>query len=564
MSFSFLAPHFLWAFLAIPLILALHFIRKRRKKRLVSALFLWKEAQSIAQSQKRFSASWLLILQLAFASMAALALSQPVFSIAGQQDRVFVIDASASMAAKDKDGIRIDKAVAAAKDVLKKSGRVAVIRAGLEARVISPLTDNHQEIVTALKSIQAYDKSADLNRALSLARSVLPGAEIHVFSDTEPAKQKGVIAHSFALESLNIGITAFDVGIQEAFVSISSNHPRPQDVRVVLKRDGETVAQSNLLLPAKGQTSTSFPLSNSSGQFELRIENFDWDSLALDNSAFVSKSDLTVVAKKDESALKRLLTAIPNLSYRVSANTDLNAPSFGLRIVYGKLPANAKGNYLVFNTAYEETAYETIKDWDRSDPLLRFVDLTEVIVAPLAEFIRDDWQVIAQTESLTPVIARYKDNDLNVIALNFHPSQTNMVKRTAFPLLITNIVSHFRAEQKLVLGQRLAEKAFYLKGDKEIAVTHADKPGFYKVNNSLFAVSLLSDNETRLGTFSRRPEAESKQGTAARSKIVRTIAWWLLIVAFVLILLEWLLWAKNGNNTGRERSLLSCLLVLHE
>jgi len=551
-----LAPQFLWAFLAVPIILALHFIRKRRKKRLVSALFLWKEAQSIAQSQKRFSASWLLILQLAFASMAALALSQPIFSFAGQQDRVFVVDASASMAAKDKDGVRLDKAIAVAKEVLKKSGRVAVIRAGLEARVISPLTGNHQEVISALKSIKAYDKSADLTRALSLARSILPGAEIHVFSDSETAKQKDVIAHSFALESFNLGITAFDIGVQEAFISISSNHPRPQDVKVVLTRNGETIAQSNLLLPSKGQASTSFPLSDSSGQFELRIENFDWDSLALDNSAFVSKSDLTVVANEEDAALKRLLRAIPNVSYRVSANTNLNAPSFDLRVVYGKLPGNAKGNYLVFNPAHEDATYETIKDWDRSDPLLRFVDLNEVIVAPLDDFAREDWQVIAQTESLTPAILKFKGKDLNVIALNFHPSQTNMVKRTAFPLLITNIVSYFRAEQELVLGQRLPKNAYYLKDDKELAVVQAERPGFYKIDNGLFAASLLSSNETRLATFSPRPEAESKRGTLSRSKVVKTIAWLLVIVAFILILLEWVLWSRAKSSSGGEGSLL--------
>jgi Ca-activated chloride channel homolog len=74
---TFLAPQFLWALLAIPIVILLHFIRARKKRQDVSALFLWKQAKEQAETRRRFSPSWLLALQLAFVTLAALALAQP-------------------------------------------------------------------------------------------------------------------------------------------------------------------------------------------------------------------------------------------------------------------------------------------------------------------------------------------------------------------------------------------------------------------------------------------------------------------------------------------------------
>ncbi len=107
MSLSFAAPQFLWALLSLPLIVLLHFIRARKRRQEVSALFLWRKALELAQARRRFSPSWLLLLQLMFAALASLALSQPNLTLRTAPDRVLVVDASASMAARDSDGIRL-------------------------------------------------------------------------------------------------------------------------------------------------------------------------------------------------------------------------------------------------------------------------------------------------------------------------------------------------------------------------------------------------------------------------------------------------------------------------
>ncbi|HHO55122.1 MAG TPA: VWA domain-containing protein [Trueperaceae bacterium] len=544
MSVSFLAPQLLWSFLAVPVVILLHFIRKRRKKRQVSALFLWKEAVIIAQKQKRFSPSWLLLLQILFVSLAALALAQPVLSFKGPSDRIFIVDASASMAAQDPDGVRIDKAIAAADELLAKSGRVAIIRAGLDATIVSPLSDNLQDLRRALKSIKASDREADLLRALSIAKTISEDAEIHFFSDVASPKGEKIIAHGISSPSLNIGISAFDIGIQEAFVAVTSNHPRPQDIQVVLLRDGKLIAQSSLFVPSKGQATTSFPIFENSGLFELKIEAPDWDSLSIDNAAYIAKNDLNVVSLVDNEALGRSLAVIPNLNYRILPNANINAPGFDLRIIYDQLPADAKGNYLLFNQN-NDGELSVIKDWDRSDPLLRFVDLSEVVVSPQADFIDPGWQVLAQSNRLEPIISKYKDQNVNLVALNFNPSQTNMTKRTAFPLLMTNIISHFRNEGQLILGQKLAADSVLMQGEREIKQGYATSPGFYKIDNKIYAVSLLSSFESKLDSFS--PEKTTIVENNSTSQINRSLAWWLVLLALVFIFVEWFLWSQANK-----------------
>src|SRR5690625_6953948 len=75
---SFLTPAWLWLLAAIPLVIALHFLRNRRRHQLVSALFLWQVASDQANVRRRFALWWLLLLQILALAALAFALAQPV------------------------------------------------------------------------------------------------------------------------------------------------------------------------------------------------------------------------------------------------------------------------------------------------------------------------------------------------------------------------------------------------------------------------------------------------------------------------------------------------------
>ena len=89
---SFAAPQFLWALLALPLVVLLHFVRSRRRRRQVSAMFLWQRARQVAERRKRISPTWLLLAQLLFVALAALALARPQIAGGVAPDRILVLD----------------------------------------------------------------------------------------------------------------------------------------------------------------------------------------------------------------------------------------------------------------------------------------------------------------------------------------------------------------------------------------------------------------------------------------------------------------------------------------
>ena len=549
MSLTFLAPQFLWALLAIPIVVALHFIRARKRRYEVSALFLWKQAKEIAEARRRFNPSWLLLLQILFVTLAALALAQPNFSSGGPPDRVLVVDVSASMAARDSDGVRLDKAIAEAKTLLRGAGRVAVVRAGLDATTVQPPTDDTGAASAALDALRAADREADLGRALSLALAIAPEAEVHLFTDSEPPPENRAVLHAVGGDALNLGVSTFDIGLRQAFVAVASNHPRPQEVGLELVQEGQLVAQTTLLVPAEGQANVSFPLPDSSGFFEARLDAPSWDALELDNTAFAGKRDLRVVLNTGNRAVERALASIPNLTYQVLPNAAPDAPGFDARVLIGALPEGAQGNYLLFSPPVEEPVYATIRSWDRSDPLLRFVDLSETRVGLNPDgvpFEGEGWQTLAQTADLTPVLLRQEGQGLTVVAANFNPTQTDVVNRSAFPLLLTNVMNSFRNEASLTLGEPLPEgssiRSTSGSGERNLARSRVTEPGLYTVNNQTYAASLFSTAETRLPSFTP-VESETPPPSLETSERVRNAALWLVAVAALFLLAEWLLFS---------------------
>ncbi len=547
---GFVAPQFLWLLLALPLVVILHFIRQQKRQQAVSALFLWRQAKQLAQRRRRFSPTWLLILQLLFVTAAAFALSQPTLQLSGAPERILIVDASASMAARDSDGVRLDKAVAVAEGLTDDAGRVAVIRAGLDATLAQPLSDDRQVVRQTLRDLVAGDERADLQRAIELATAIAPDAEVHLFSDG--AKPSGAIAtlHPVGTDAQNVGISAFELRNQQAFISVVSNHPRPQEVTVSISRDGQQLASTNLLIPASGQANTSFPIDGRAGFYRAGLEPPSWDGLSLDDAAFAGSRDVRVLLTPLSQTLERGMRAIPGLDLQVRQQAPLEAEGFDARVIIGAPPATIPpGRYLFFAPASEAPNFDQIADWDRSNPLLRFVDLTSATVgfdaerAPLPE---GDWEILARTAGLDPVIVRRTTPQTDAVYLRFHPTQTDITRRIAFPILLTNVIAQFRQQEQLALGSPLPDDAQVTLNGQNYNGTRASLPGVYVVGSARYTASLLSADESRLPVAVI--DAATSQAPALPATDVerqRALGIWLVLLALVVLVGEWWLWSRS-------------------
>ena len=140
---------------------------------------------------------------------------------------------------------------------------------------------------------------------------------------------------------------------------------------------------------------------------------------------------------------------------------------------------------------------------------------------------------------------------LNIVAFNFAPSQSELVNRSAFPLLIANIVTSFRSEGRIPLGATLPEGAVRLEGEREVPARAADVPGLYRVGSNISTASLLSGEESRLPT----PAATAPTETNATPGAARAtpFAFWFILLALLFLLAEWLLWSRGRQGWTWKR-----------
>src|SRR5690606_32250892 len=173
--------------------------------------------------------TWLLVAQLAFTALAALALARPALVPRAAPDRVVIIDASASLAATTDSGTRFDAALATARPLLEGAGRLALIRAGMDARLELPLEAGLDERLAALDSLVPGDATSDMGRALALGQALLPEAEVHVVTDQELTVGRATV-HTVGSAASNVGISALDIGIGQVFVAVVASGNRPVEV----------------------------------------------------------------------------------------------------------------------------------------------------------------------------------------------------------------------------------------------------------------------------------------------------------------------------------------------
>jgi Ca-activated chloride channel homolog len=549
-SLTFAAPAFLWLLAALPLVVLLHFLRARTRRMEVSAMFLWEQAKSLAERRRRWSPTWSLLAQLLAVTAASLALAQPDLRRGGPPDLVVIVDGSASMAAVDPEGARLERAIAVVMAAAGEAGRVAVVRAGSEATLLQPFTHDRGELRATLEGLGPADGRTDLDRAVALARDLAEAdAEILLVSDDPGPARTGVTRANVAGTGENVGIIGFDLGIQQAFVAVASNSSRPRAVGVELWQEDRLLASTELFIPAGDQATVTFPIDVTGSVVEARLLVDPSDALALDDVAYAGQRALVVLLDEPVETVLRALNAVTGVAPRVTG-VARTAPA-DVRVLTGVDPgAVPPGDVILLSGPRADAEYRTVADWDRADPLMRFVDLREVVVglapaddgaAEAAAEADAGWRVLARTGDLRPVLRYREDERGRVLQFMFHPSQSDLVFRPAFPTLIANALETFRGEGRIPLGARLED------GERVV------QPGVVRVAGRDLVANLLEPSQTRLP----RPAADDLEVREAPLRVDRLtpLAAWLVAAALVFLLVEWWLWSRGaGAEAGRPRA----------
>jgi hypothetical protein len=451
-------PAFLWLLtLALPLIL-LYILKVRRQPRSVSSVMLWREALSEVEAQvpfRRLRRDWLLLLQLLILALAALAAAGPyVRADLRLGDRVgIVIDASASMLAKE----RIDAARREASGIVRGSDsadQFLVVRAGVRPRVAVPLTADRAAIAAGLDGLEASPAPADLDESVRLARSIL-GDEGSVVLITDTG---GAVPQAADLTVLRVGeptgnSSVGSLGVRrsdpsglahEVFVKLRNASDEPVDGTLELLVDGELRDASAVSIAAQGEASRTLKLVGvAEGVIEARFGAARPDALAIDDAA-------TWVLRPPRDRRYRIVgPAGPYLRHALGAVERWREATPGqpadLEIVVRSAPLE-DGPPLLWIDPPElrtgEVPGATVLTWERTHPLLRFVNLHSLRLGRIPTIARPPGARVLAESSAGPLMLEGSRGDRRCVIWAFDPQQTTLPLSVSFPLLTHNALEH--------------------------------------------------------------------------------------------------------------------------
>ncbi len=331
-------PALIAAAVVVPALLALYFLRLRRRPVRVSSTLLWGAQTRDLQVNVPFRwlrPSWLLFLQLLILALFLLALARPAIDIgASTPERVvLVIDRTASMSATDApDGrTRLEEARAAATrfidGALRAGGgtEVCLVEFAHEARATTGFLRDRAALKAAVRAIEPTDHPGGPVPALRLAGALLaadategeespraPPGLVVLFSDgsfagSEPLTLSGA---EFRFERAgppeaeaagrdNLGIVAIaarreyeDPGAVRVFARVQNAGASPASAALALSLDGGVIERRAVTVPgappgeARGQVGVTFEVrTGGSGVVVVTIARED--HLESDNGAAV-------------------------------------------------------------------------------------------------------------------------------------------------------------------------------------------------------------------------------------------------------------------------------------
>ena len=331
-----------WALAAaVPVgIIALYFLKLKRKPLVVPSTFLWKksiEDLHVNSFWQRLRKNILLLLQLLVATAAIFALLNPTANTVESGKRyVIAVDNSASMSAKDDGESRLDAAKRKAVefiDSLSGNDDLQLLAFNDSARTVSSFSKNANSVKNAIRSIGPTGRRTNLNEAFTIASGFanpLTGGEMgkEIFVEAQPAtlvvvsdgrfpKMPHVTLGRLDVKYLGVGNPGDNLAITRLSARRSPSEPEKVDLfgmvqnfskeakaaTAKLSINGRAADLQRLSIPPNEETPFIFQLRLGEAAV-LAVDLGVEDALSLDNQAWAvveppRKARVAVVGDKN-------------------------------------------------------------------------------------------------------------------------------------------------------------------------------------------------------------------------------------------------------------------------
>ena len=474
---------------AIAAVVALYFLKLRRRSQVVSSTMLWQksiEDLKVNSPFQRLRLSLLLLLQVLLLALAAWALARPMMWLQQRpgKDIVFVLDNSASMNATDVPGGRLAEArrqLIEAIDNMASGDEARIITCGGEPSVPGSFTPSKEELRIQAKAVEPTDCRTNMHDALAIALSLanmrikeaeqlkaasVRQAEVRIFSDggfddvADVSRGKAdVIYHPVGTAAArNMAITNLDArhqpGTNRSVVFAAVQNLSATEERAALKvyHEGKLLDTDVVALkPGEQQSRVFGNLPIEEGVVELLLDAED--SLATDNRAWVSlrssRDDKVLLVTEGNYFLRRALDqpgrtvdTVEPAQYKPS--TDYDVVVFD-RFAPDKLP---DGNFLFFSQPPplgQEVEIKKVKtpivtDVEENHPVARHASLWELQPAECTQFAPPPQaQVIVESDEGPLVwVTAGPEGRMIYVAFDIFYTYNNWPLRVTFPLFVAN------------------------------------------------------------------------------------------------------------------------------
>ena len=321
----------LFALLSLIPFIILYLRRPRPKNETIpSLMFLVQENQKSKQHSffQRFTSNLLFFLQLLVLLSLSFAIASPYVNIpydVTKENTVVIIDASASMQAREDGEMRFEKALDEAKGAF--SGRNTIILAENNPIVVleEESTDLAKDVLGKLKPRAT---TTNLGDALLLAKDILgdkpghiviisdflmtEGPDVQVIKTLLTAEDKIVDFVDVSGKTMNTGITRLAVGKFTSKVYLKNFDAEEKKIKVEIKKDGKVVASSNLIALAPYSVE-NFEFSTPPGVSTIELS--PKDDFGVDDIAYIAtpeklKTNILLVTSLDGDQLNNLELAL--------------------------------------------------------------------------------------------------------------------------------------------------------------------------------------------------------------------------------------------------------------
>ncbi len=471
---NFLLPMAGWlGLLALPVV-GLYLLKSRQRRRPVSTLLFWNQLQPKIENSPfwRKLRRWIsLALQLLILALLVAAVARPAFDWerTAPAATVVVIDPSASLGA----GGSWENALAGAEAAvarLRLEDEMAVISAEEPPRVLSGWTSSKRELRAALAGAQLLAGGTDPRGAIELAESLSAlreGSRVEIFSDSvwPEVVKGGSVVGSNAEVLENVGFTLFAVrrspetpGDWQLDAEVVATGDFSGQVE--LRRDGVPMDRVDVAAKAGEPWRKSWRGSDEGAvEFEVSVDVGGEDRLGSDDGAAAELPALSsvrvVVVGATNPFLEAVLDSVPlvkwsrvgDLAAGVPDGTDLvitgpgSAPEAALGLP--TLLIDPAGSGFWGERSGTESGVRVTEVADKS-ALLRHVALGTVAIDEAGRWVPAAGAEVLASSLEEPVIFGRWDRKPEWLVVGFDPAKSDFLLRTAFPVLVGNVLQSVR------------------------------------------------------------------------------------------------------------------------